>query len=149
MSPQERLLAIALGELGQAELPGALTNPKVSGYLKASGLGPSDEIPWCSAFLAWCAAKAGLERPATSGLARSWLKVGVQVVDPIPGDIAVFTRGSPTAPTGHVGIFIARDEGRVWILGGNQGDRVSVAPHKTEDLLCYRRLLEVHAPDSV
>ena len=63
-----------------------------------------------------------------------------------PGfDVVILNRGGVADPTvidapGHVGFFDHRDGDQVVVLGGNQGDRVSVAPFRAADVLGVRRL---------
>lgn len=131
-----RWLLIALREMGVAETPGPGDNPRIVDYHAATlGRFRDDEVPWCSSFLNWCMAKAGFT-PTGSAMARSWLTWGVPLDQPRLGAVTVFQRGTP--PAGHVGLHLAGDEELVWVLGGNQGDRVSVAPYPRARLLGYR-----------
>jgi hypothetical protein len=61
---------------------------------------------------------------------------------PEPGDIVVFWRGSPDSWTGHVGIFFGFSISgeRVYCLGGNQGNQVSVSAYSFDQVLGFRRL---------
>ncbi len=74
--------------------------------------------------------------------ARSWLHVGVSVVDPEPGDVVIFWRESPNSYKGHVGIFMgySQDKTRIYTLGGNQGNMVSQSAYSASQLLGFRRL---------
>jgi hypothetical protein len=52
----------------------------------------------------------------------------------------VFSRGDANGPYGHVGFFKGYDDqGNVLVLGGNQGDAVSISPYPRESLLGFRR----------
>jgi hypothetical protein len=76
--------------------------------------------------------------------ARSWLLTGLNVdTSPEPGDIVVFWRGSPDSWTGHVGIFFGFSitGERVYCLGGNQGNQVSVSAYSFDNVLGFRRLV--------
>ena len=79
--------------------------------------------PWCSSFVNYCISKSGLVG-TNSKLARSWAEWGVDS-ERRPGSIVVVERGSP--PQGHVGFFVGMDDGRIRLLGGNQGDQVGIA----------------------
>ena len=46
-----------------------------------------------------------------------------QEVEPIPGAVLVFARGSG----GHVGFAVGQDDTHFYVLGGNQSDAVTVA----------------------
>ena len=89
----------------------------------------------------WVAKKAGME---SSGLgnARSWLNVGIPVVNPEPGDVVVFWRESPNSHKGHVGVFMgySQDQSRIYTLGGNQNNQVGETAYSKGQLLGFRRL---------
>lgn len=151
----EKLLKIAFAELGVEEIPGEVHNPVVLKYAedtKIQGI-TSDEIPWCSTFVNWVAWRAGL-RYSGKPNARSWLNTGIKVTRPEPGDVVVFWRESPESWKGHVGFFlgISPDRKRVYCLGGNQGNRVSVSAYRINTVLSYQRLAPVEKltiPDPV
>ncbi len=142
----EQLLKIAFNELGTEEIVGKEDNPEVLKYAKDTKIKgiTSDEIPWCSTFVNWVAWKSGLQFSGKAN-ARSWLNVGTKVNSPEPGDIVVFWRESPQSWKGHVGIFlgVSPDRKRVYCLGGNQGNRVSVSAYRLNTVLSYQRLAPV------
>lgn len=125
--------------LGVREFPDPGENPRIVEYLKVVGLGPDDETSWCSAFVAWCHQQAQVPIPHVTGAARSWLKWGQSVGEPRVGDVAVLWRGSRSSWQGHVGLWVGGGGGAAILLGGNQGDAVSVAPFSTQRVLGYRR----------
>lgn len=131
----------AFGELlwGVHEFPDPGENPRIVEYLKVVGLGPDDEISWCSAFVAWCMTQAQVPIIGITGAARSWLKWGRKVDSPQIGDVVVLWRGSRMSWQGHVGIYVGGGGGAVLLLGGNQGNAVSIAPFSVERVLEYRR----------
>lgn len=95
---------------------------------------------------AWCAAfvDATLRQSGSQGTgklnARSYLDWGEEVTNPQEGDIAIFSRGDPNGWQGHVGFFKGfNPDGTINILGGNQGDSVSIAQYSPNNLLGYRR----------
>jgi uncharacterized protein (TIGR02594 family) len=123
-------------ELGVRETPGPGNNPRVLTYHKSTTLlASSDEVAWCSAFACWCVENAGV-KSTDSAAARSWLSWGVSCGDRY-GAVAVLSRGTNVAQ-GHVGFFLHRAAGRIWLLGGNQGDAVSVASFDAIRLLDLR-----------
>ncbi|MBN2636693.1 MAG: TIGR02594 family protein [Prolixibacteraceae bacterium] len=142
----EQLLKIAFGELGTEEFSGNAHNPEVLKYASETNIKgiTTDEIPWCSTFVNWVAMKAGLQFTKKAN-ARSWLSVGLKVTEPEPGDIVIFWRESPESWKGHVGIFLgfSSDKKRVYCLGGNQGNRVSVSAYRANTVLSYQRLTTV------
>jgi uncharacterized protein (TIGR02594 family) len=139
---QEKVLNISASEYGITEYSGARNNPQIIKYFTETGHGhiKDDEISWCAAYMNWCAKKAGLDYPANL-LARSWLKIGEEVKSPQLGDIVVFWRDKKNSWTGHVSLFIYKDEkqNKIYCLGGNQNEKVCIAPYSAETVLAYRR----------
>ena len=136
------LLKVALSQYGQTEIKGEKDNPIIVNYFHDIGFNyiNDDETPWCSCFVNWCALKAGYERSKKLN-ARSWLEVGKKVMDPEIGDIVVYWRESKDSWKGHVGIFIRRDNGMVYTLGGNQGSgSVNIKAYPESKVLGYVRL---------
>jgi uncharacterized protein (TIGR02594 family) len=94
---------------------------------------------WCADFVNATLSQAGMEGTG-SGMARSFLEWGEGVDQPQRGDIAVFSRGDPNGPFGHVGFFEGYNpDGSIRVLGGNQGDAVSIANYGADQLLGFRR----------
>lgn len=87
--------------------------------------------------------KSGLQKSGKPN-ARSWLNIGTKTNHPEPGDVVVFWRTSPQSWQGHVAFFLgfSDDKTRVFVIGGNQGNRVSVSAYRTETVLAYQRLKE-------
>lgn len=134
---EPRWLTIARGELGQHELAGPASNPRIVLYLRSAGMFPNDEAPWCSAFVNWCVEQAGL--PGTDrGAARSWLSWGVPLEQPQLGAIAVLWRDAPNSPHGHVAFYVGGDANTITLLGGNQGNAVSIRQYPRARVLAYR-----------
>lgn len=118
---------IAKAELGQREVKGAKHNPRILEYHATTTFkGTTDEIPWCSSFVNWCMEQADY-RGTRSAAARSWLQWGQRLSAPVPGCIVVLSRDGG----GHVGFYMGQDSYGLRILGGNQGDAVTIAhyPH--------------------
>ena len=137
------VLEIALGQYGITETVGAMHNPAVLTYFRETGHKwvTTDETAWCSAFMNWCAMKAGYESSGALN-ARSWLKVGEHIIEPQLGDVAVFWRESPKSWKGHVGLFIgySMDYKHIYVLGGNQNNSVCIRQYPASQLLEFRRL---------
>jgi len=134
--------AVAVKELGVHEQPGADNNKRVQEYFAATSLGPHtpDSVPWCSAFVNWCFNQCEIVG-TDSAAARSWLAWGVPLLRPRVGCVIIFSRPLGGPASGHVG-FLARvptaTAANVDVLGGNQGDRVCVAPYPTSRILGWR-----------
>jgi len=135
---------------GIKEVSGIKDNPMILAMLKLDGEWPEhDEVPWCSAFtnfICWI-----LRLPRSKSLrARSWLGVGHRI--PLENarvgcDVVVLSRGDGTQPgpevmdaPGHVGFYAGHDEIHIQVLGGNQGNTVSVRSYRRDRLLGIRRL---------
>lgn len=94
---------------------------------------------WCAAYVNATLQQAGMKGTG-SNMARSFLDWGTEVSEPQRGDLAVFSRGDPNGPYGHVGFFDGYNaDGTIRVLGGNQGDSVSIASYSPDDLLGFRR----------
>lgn len=139
------ILKVAFGQLGVEEIPGQANNPQIVRYAEETNINgiTDDEVPWCSTFVNWCAKQAGLQYSGKPN-ARSWLNVGTKVSVPEPGDVVVFWRGNPQSWEGHVALFLgfSEDLTRVFVIGGNQGNRVSVSAYRKETVLSFQRLTE-------
>ena len=131
-------LEIAEKEIGTKEIPGEQDNPRILEYAQATSLGAhDDETPWCSSFVNWVMAESGLIL-TRSAAARSWLTWGSPLGQPALGAVVVLSR-PPNPASGHVGLV----EGmvgaqRVAVLGGNQGNAVSVAVFPRARVLAFR-----------
>ena len=131
---------IARGDVGTLEW-GKGDNPKVLAYFQDAGHPEikDDETAWCAAFVGAMIKRAG-GVPTGSLAARSYLVWGTPVAlqDAQLGDVVVFQRGN-SAWQGHVGFFVKREGAQIHVLGGNQGNQVSVAVHSQAKLLGVRR----------
>jgi uncharacterized protein (TIGR02594 family) len=137
MSEAPRWFQVATLELGVAEVKGSKHNPRIIDYHFATSLkATEDEVPWCSAFANWCM-KQAMIKGTGSASARSWLSWGYKMEKPVVGTICVFKRGTNPVQ-GHVGFYAGEDDHTIHVLGGNQGDKVSIGKYKKTDLLGYR-----------
>jgi uncharacterized protein (TIGR02594 family) len=141
-----KILEIAFSQLGIEEIPRENDNPQIIKYASETNIVgiTNDEIAWCSSFVNWCAKQAGLQYSGKPN-ARSWLNVGLKTTHPEPGDVAVFWREDPQSWEGHVALFLgfSDDLARVFVIGGNQGNRVSVSAYRKEKVLSFQRLTEM------
>lgn len=95
---------------------------------------------WCAAFVDAVLHKSNLGGGTGKLNARSYLNWGVPVDTPRRGDVVVFSRGDPNGWQGHVGFFEGYDSnGNIRVLGGNQGNQVSVTSYNPNRLLGFRR----------
>jgi uncharacterized protein (TIGR02594 family) len=126
---------IALQELAASVAEsGSEAHPRILEYLATctdleEGEAERDSTPWCSAFVNWCLAKAGIEG-TNSGWARSWADWGEAIDPPRLGAVAVWARGrsilDEPVVTGHVSFFVEDLGDSLLVLGGNQSDSVSL-----------------------
>lgn len=112
-------------------------------FLKSDGatLGDPASAPWCGDFVETCIAVTlpSAILPGNPYLARNWLKFG-QTVEPCFGSILVFWRKQLAGTEGHVGFYYSEDADNYHVLGGNQGNKVSVVA------LAKNRLLGARLP---
>lgn len=130
-------LDIATGVLGKNE---NVDRAALQDYLRTGGvnLDPATRA-WCAAFVNSTLAQAGMSGTG-SNMARSFMNWGTPVDTPERGDIAVFRRGDPNGPLGHVGFFEGYNpDGTIKILAGNQGNAVAYGDMAAADLLGFRR----------
>lgn len=120
-----KLLVEAVKMLGTKEIVGKAHNPVILNWAKELGLEKvytNDEIPWCGLAIAYACHKAGVEVVDKPLWALNWAKYGTKVSEPMLGDILTFKRNSG----GHVGIYVGEDKDCYHVLGGNQGNTMSV-----------------------
>jgi len=133
-------MAIAKNEIGVKEFTGSADNPRIVEYHAATTYGArDDEVAWCSSFVNWCMREAGQTRTG-SAAARSWLNWGTILSEPRKGCVVVLRRGN-TNWQGHVGFFNSDGDTPgpdIPVLGGNQGDAVSVSSFPKTRVLGYR-----------
>jgi len=126
--------------VGIREVAGPTANAHILAMLQLDAPWPTDdEVAWCSAFVNYVCWLLRLPR-SKSLAARSWLDVGrgIDLPRATAGfDVVVLERGAG----GHVGFYAGQEETVVLLLGGNQGNRVSVAPFAAARILGVRRLL--------
>jgi uncharacterized protein (TIGR02594 family) len=129
-------LTLARRYRGVSEVPGKATAPTLSRWLRSlKAWWSDDETPWCGVFVAAVMQEAGYTRPKHWYRARAWAEYGSQLVGPEVGAIVVYDRKGG----GHVGFVTAVDvNGRIFTLGGNQGNRVSVVPFDPSRVIGFR-----------
>jgi uncharacterized protein (TIGR02594 family) len=143
-------MEFAYQELGAGvrEIAGPRTNANIAAYLAVVGLGTAgDETPWCSAFANWCMIQAGIGGSGRPN-ARSWLSWGgMCLAAPRYGAVSVLWRGSKSGWQGHVGFYVGSQSNKILLLGGNQGNSVSLASYSRDRVLGYRWPQGFELPD--
>lgn len=134
-----RWLVKAKGYLGLEEYKGNKHNPKIiEWWIKIRAHFTDDETPWCAGFVGGVLEECGI-KSSRSASARSYLKWGRKPDKIAIGAVVVFWRKSINSPYGHVGFFVGVDRsGNILVLGGNQGNKVSIVPISKNRLLDYR-----------
>lgn len=139
-------LAIKEMDAGISEIAGPGDDPRIVQYHSTTTLDATDdEVPWCSSFVNWCVERAGFA-PTRSAMARSWLEWGIQLDPPAYGSIVIISRGGGEQPgpkvinaPGHVGFYVGHSRPlELAILGGNQGDAVSIHHYPQSRVLGFR-----------
>lgn len=141
---RHKVIYTAMTQAGIKEFAGMDDNPEVLKYFNEIGYDGAklkDETSWCAAFINWVMKQCG--QPITGQLnARSWLDWGVPISMPQTGDVVIFWRNSPTSWMGHVGLYLREDSQYIYVLGGNQGNQVGIAPYHKSRLLGYRTYMD-------
>lgn len=146
-----RTIKEALAMHGTLEVPGAADNPKIIAWAAEVGKDiaaayTDDSIPWCGLFAAVVVKRADKDVIAGPLWARNWAKFGVKSPRASLGDVLVFQR---PGGGGHVGFYIAEDESAYHVLGGNQGDAVTITRIAKSRCIAVRRPIYNTQPSSV
>jgi uncharacterized protein (TIGR02594 family) len=125
-------LALAATQLGVSEIKGAQHRAEILQYwrkIKRGGI-VNDETPWCAAFVGAMLEMSSIESTRFESAA-SYMLWGRRLALPVQGAIAVLDH--------HVA-FVAgiRSDGRIMLLGGNQGDAVTIAAFSDKAIKSYR-----------
>lgn len=133
-------LDLARSYLGQREIPGPKSNPLIIRWWEAIKAPFRDDLtPWCGAFVGGVLAQCSLPVVSGAASARSWLRLPTKLDRPAVGAVVIFWRGNPKGASGHVGFVAGKDQrGNLMVLGGNQGDAVTIRPFDTARVLGYR-----------
>jgi uncharacterized protein (TIGR02594 family) len=140
MTTGERLYAHAAKDLGLSEIPGPASHPRIrlAIDMAADWLDEDDsKTAWCGCIMGlWCF-ELDLGVPAARYRAASWLNWGMSVslAQARKGDVVIFARKGGN----HVALFDRKEGRNVYVLGGNQSNRVSVAPYSEALVLGVRR----------
>jgi len=135
----------ALELYGLKEIAGEKHNETILGFFEAVGHKwvQNDELAWCAAFVGSCLKAAGYKHTGSLS-ARSYLKIGRRTEQPHIGDLVILWRVKKESIYGHVGFFIRERNGFIYILGGNQSNRVKISAYPQSQLLEYRKLETDH-----
>lgn len=148
-----RHLVVALGLLGTLEVAGSGDSPTIMGWRDACNAAgvkivgySADSVPWCGLYMAFVMVVA--DRPVPEGplWALNWGKFGEPGGQPELGDVLTFQRPGG----GHVALYIGEDtQGHYHVLGGNQGDKVSIMRIEKSRMKACRQPPYMNKPASV
>lgn len=125
---RERIVHIAVREMGVSEATGHNDGARVEEYLACTGLGKG--YAWCAAFVSWTYAQAGLAAPrnawspALFPMARRYTKKEIQQKAFRQADLFAIHSAS-LGRINHVGIVREVAGTWIWTVEGNSADRVS------------------------
>lgn len=123
-------LARARTYLGVREVAGRGNSPTIMAWIRklgarALGIDVKDDLtPWCGTFTGICIKEALPDEslPPVLVRAKAWLTFGRALSRGAPGAVMVFDR----AGGGHVSFYVGEDRTHYHVLGGNQGNSVSI-----------------------
>jgi uncharacterized protein (TIGR02594 family) len=121
-----QILARAFADLGEHEVPGTESNPKILGWMRSWFPRQRDDttLAWCAIWISVVMKDCGLAVPEFPFRAKSWAGWGTErTTEPQLGDVCVLDR----AGGGHVGIVLRVTKSHVWLLSGNHGNAIDVA----------------------
>lgn len=140
-NPNELIYTGARRFLGVAEVSGPRSNKLIQAWIKQAATwldGDDSKTAWCGCFRGAIGLETGTGVPKAYYRALNWLAWGKPVKslkDAIRGDTVVLKR-----PGGyHVGLLETFDGARLRLLGGNQGNAVSIATFNPADVVGIRR----------
>lgn len=146
-----KMLVEGLSLYGTREIPGSQHNQTILGWADAVGIGQlvnDDEQAWCGLFITYIATRAGKFVPMQNWnklRALEWINFGTKVSEPMLGDVVVFKREGG----GHVGLYVGEDSEAYHVLGGNQGNQVSITRIDKDRLYAARRPIYINKPANV
>lgn len=126
--------------LGEKEIPGPKSNPKILQWAKdiggwAASYYRQDDIPWCGLFVGHVMHVSGFKPPADMLAAIAWSKWGKKLDRPMYGSIVVFRWRTGRH---HVGFIVGQDKNSVHTLGGNQSNAVNVTKFPVSSCISFR-----------
>ena len=145
MTPDERIFSAASRFIGVAEIPGPGSNPTIVKFIDEAAKwlkdGVSDvdgSIPWCGCFRGHIGLITATGIPPEHFRAASWASWG----RPVKLDPTKWKRGMTVimSRTGgnHVTLFSHLQDDLAFCLGGNQSNKVCIAPFQLSRISAVR-----------
>lgn len=122
--------------MGTEEIAGPESNPAILAMFGEVGWDPEergDDEHWCGAFVGACLRRAGLPIAPLAVRAASWEQYGV-ACEPRAGAVVVVGRKGGK----HVAFVWAVTPSHLYLLGGNQGNAVSIKAWSRSSLVACR-----------
>lgn len=127
---EPKYLTYARSFIGQREIGATNKAPFIFNMAKKLNVLWLYGQPWCGMFVADCLDKFKYPIPKHFYRAKAWLDYGTEIDEPCHGCIVIFDRKGG----GHVGFAVGKDNaGNLLVLGGNQGNAVSIAKFNIKD----------------
>ena len=141
-------LTLARTFLGVREIPGPRHSNVIGEWLRRlRAWWQDDETPWCGTFVAVVLQQSGQPIAKHWYRARDWLNWEQDAGRAVLGAVVVLKRGPAM---GHVGFVVGWDAaGQLLVLGGNQGNAVTIAAFSPDRVLGYRWPAAVPLPAEV
>lgn len=140
MGPKPDWIATAESQIGVSEYKEkGKHNPAIIGYHATTGKFKDDETPWCASFVNWVMGSKG----NGSASALSFKNWGKKVAKPAYGAVGVIDWGGGK---GHVGFVVGKQNGKILLLGGNQGDSVKVSSFAESLFVAFRMPSDYEVP---
>jgi uncharacterized protein (TIGR02594 family) len=133
----------ALTQLHVHETAGPAATKQIVDYWKEGQLDTwtppeGDETPWCAAFVCAMLERGGMQSTRKAN-AKSFIKWGQEVAGfGLLGAVVVMNRASGPPWQGHVGFCCGFVGENVHVLGGNQGNQVSIASFPKSRIVAVR-----------
>lgn len=139
----------ALAEIGVSEIKGADNNKIILAYWNEAQMSlkvSDDETSWCAAFVGAMLFRDGVEGTKLPN-AKSYATWGDEWTGTGIGAVVVLNRaGNAPKWQGHVGFLAGVTSANVHVVGGNQGDRVSIAAFPRARVMTIRQPKGVKLP---
>ncbi|MEZ5386613.1 MAG: TIGR02594 family protein [Prosthecobacter sp.] len=142
MTTESLLYGAAKNFFGVREVDGPASNPIIQKWIlnAASWLDPDDsETAWCGCFRAALSTLVGSDVPAASYRAVNWSEYGEGIMHlprskwPQGATVVIRTKAGY-----HVALLDRIEGDTIYLLGGNQSNKVSIAPFPLESVRAVR-----------
>ena len=135
--PELGHIAIARKYIGSKEVGSTNQSPLINKWAtELSGKWLIGQ-PWCGTFVAQVFKEAGIvgKTPKDFYRAKAWENAGTKLIKPAYGCVVTFTRDGG----GHVGFVVGKTKtGLLKVLGGNQGNAVTIQDFDPKRVTAYR-----------